>query len=126
MSKSDFPFAAPNLIPTLMQSFEVNFLRRYTPCREQEHDVLADILGTTHAELIIIHPFREGNGRLARLLANLMALQANLPPLNYKSIDQTANPDGFKRYINAIHAAFAGDTHGIQQIFRKLLEDSIN
>ncbi|GJM06888.1 MAG: cell filamentation protein [marine bacterium B5-7] len=126
MSKSGFPFAAPTLIPTLMQTFEVDFLKRYTPCHEQEHDVLADVLGKTHAELIIIHPFREGNGRLARLLANLMALQANMPPLNYTSIDQTTNPEGFDRYIKAIHTAFAGDTHAIQQIFSKLLEDSIN
>jgi len=27
-------------------------------------------------ELILIHPFREGNGRIARFLSVLMALQA--------------------------------------------------
>jgi hypothetical protein len=31
-----------------------------------------------HAELLLIHPFREGNGRLARWLADLMALQPEL------------------------------------------------
>ncbi len=32
-----------------------------------------------HEELVLIHPFREGNGRVARLLSTLMAFQAGLP-----------------------------------------------
>lgn len=43
--------------------------------------------------------FRKGNGRTARLLSDLMAMQANTPPLNYASIDQTQNPIGFETYI---------------------------
>lgn len=126
ISKAGFPFAAPNFIPKLMQSFEKNFLEKYTPCCETNLEALANILGQTHAEIIIIHPFREGNGRLSRLLANLMALQANMPPLNYTSIDQTENPAGFEKYIKAIHTAFSGNTQAIQEVFRQLLEDSIS
>ncbi len=125
MSKAGFPFAAPNFIPKLMQEFENNFLKKYTPCHEADMNTLAAILGSTHAELIIIHPFREGNGRLSRLLANLMAMQADMPQLNYASIDQLNNPNGFQNYIKAIHAAFSGNTAPIQTIFYKLLEDSI-
>jgi len=29
-----------------------------------------------HTELVLIHPFREGNGRCSRILASIMALQA--------------------------------------------------
>ncbi len=36
-------------------------------------------MAVTHTELILVHPFREGNGRLTRLLNTLMALQAGLP-----------------------------------------------
>ena len=126
MSKAGFPFAAPNLIPKLMQEFEKKFLKKNTPCHETSMEDLATALGATHAELIIIHPFREGNGRLSRLLANLMAMQANMPPLNYASIDQTENPEGFENYIKAIHANFSGNTQPIQNIFLKLLEDSIS
>jgi len=52
----------------------------------------------------LIHPFREGNGRTARLLADLMTMQAKKPPINYSAIDQTQNPDGFSQYILSIHA----------------------
>lgn len=41
-------------------------------------------LAETHAELMLIHPFRDGNGRLGRLLATLMALQAGLPVLDFR------------------------------------------
>jgi cell filamentation protein len=126
MSKAGFPFAAPNFIPRLMQEFEDNFLRKYTPCHESDMNTLAAMLGSIHAELIIIHPFREGNGRLARLLANLMAMQADMPQLNYSSINQVENMEGFENYIKAIHAAFSGDTQPIQKVFYRLLEDSIS
>ena len=38
--------------------------------------VVAEALAVVHAELILIHPFREGNGRVARLLA----LSTRRPP----------------------------------------------
>jgi len=126
MSKAGFPFAAPNFISQLMQKFENDFLKKYTPCHETDLNKLAATLGITHAELIIIHPFREGNGRLSRLLANLMAMQADMPQLNYTSIDQTKNPNGFENYIKAIHAAFSESTQPIQAIFYKILGDSIS
>ncbi len=43
-------------------------------CAQRRAGVHAEV----HAELLRIHPFREGNGRLARWLADLMALQARL------------------------------------------------
>ena len=126
MSKGDFPFAAPNFIPRLMQEFEVNYLSKYTPCHEKDFDHLATVLGSVHAELIIIHPFREGNGRLARLLANLMAMQAGLPQLNYESISQLTNPLGFDNYIKAIQAIFLEKHEPIARVFRQIIKDSVS
>ena len=33
-------------------------------------------IAMVHTELLLIHPFRDGNGRLARWLADIMAAQA--------------------------------------------------
>ena len=37
-----------------------------------------------HAELVFIHPFRDGNGRVARWLADMMAIQAGYPSPLYR------------------------------------------
>lgn len=76
-------------------------------------------------ELILIHPFREGNGRTARLLANLMAMQAKKPPLNFSSIDQTKTQKGFEQYIVAIHAGFSGNYGLMQKIFKVILDQTV-
>jgi cell filamentation protein len=67
-----------------------------------------------HAELILIHPFREGNGRCARLLATLMGLQAGLPALDFGGIRGETK----RRYISAVHAALDRDYRPMTGIFR--------
>lgn len=63
-------FAAAVQVPRLLEVFERECLRNYTPCTASDGDALAEAIAITHVELILIHPFREGNGRLARLLAD--------------------------------------------------------
>ena len=63
LSKGDFPFAAANQIPRLMIEFEKGPLRAYTPCRFTEMNEMARTIAVVHTELLLIHPFREGNGR---------------------------------------------------------------
>lgn len=60
---------------------------------------------------------------MARLLADLMSMQANRPPLDFSAIDQTKNLEGFKEYIFAIQAGGIGRDYGpIQTIFQLLLK----
>jgi len=125
MEKDGFPFAASGQIEKLMGILEEDYLKKYTPCRFDDSTQLAYALGVVHVELILIHPFREGNGRTARLLADLMAAQANMPPLNYQEIE-VENPEGFEQYIKAIHAgAGERDYSLIQDIFAILLQQSV-
>ena len=78
IGKAGFQFAHAPLIPRLMAELERGVLARCTPCRPGSDAQLADVLAEVHAELVVVHPFRDGNGRLARLLALLMALQTAL------------------------------------------------
>lgn len=126
MGKEGYSFAAPNLIPNLMKDFSDECLCKYTPCNYKDIDELSNALGVVHVELIIIHPFREGNGRTARLLADLMSMQAEKPPLDYSSIDQNKNIVGFQEYIKAIHAGHCKNYGPIVDVFRKLLLESVD
>ena len=66
----------------LMNEFELDILARHTPVRSSERAPFVAALAETHTEFLLVHPFRDGNGRMARLLADLMALQAGIqsPP----------------------------------------------
>lgn len=124
MDKNGFSFAIANRIEFLMKKLECDVLSKYTPCKYSHSDDLAIAIGIVHVELILIHPFREGNGRVARLLADLMAVQAKKPPINYLLIDQIQNPSGFNLYIKAIHAGFDENYEPIAEIFKQLLAES--
>lgn len=124
MEKDGFLFARADFIPKLMRTFETEFLAKHTPCQFSNIDELAYALSVVHVEFILIHPFREGNGRMGRFLATLMALQAKKPPLNFIAIDQITNQNGFKDYILAIHAGVSGNYKPMQEIFKKILESS--
>ena len=82
----EFMFAAAAQVPKLMREFEREPLREYTPCRYDNAREQATALAVVHAELILIHPFREGKGSCSRLLAILMGLQAGLPALDFGGI----------------------------------------
>jgi cell filamentation protein len=104
LGKGGFQFATAGLLPGLLQAFERDVLARWTPCGRLAADEVAHAIAVTHVELILIHPFREGNGRLARLLADVMAVQAGCEPLDYSSWEQHK-----AAYIGAIHAGLGGD-----------------
>jgi cell filamentation protein len=62
-------------------------------------------LAVVQAELILIHPFWEGNGRISRVPALLVDLQAGLPPLDFSPMLGR----GKLSYIAGIHAAMERD-----------------
>ena len=125
MEKDGFPFAMPSRICILMNEFEKKYLAKYTPCNFPDSSKLAYALAIIHVELILIHPFREGNGRTARLLADLMTMQAKKPPLNFALIDQTKNHNNFDQYIAAVHAGLDTNYKPMENIFKSLLGQSL-
>ncbi|MFK7777937.1 MAG: Fic family protein [Gimesia sp.] len=117
VSKGGFPFAAPAHISNLMNAFEKQELVRFTPCHRVSHEKIAEALATVHVELMLIHPFREGNGRLGRLLAVLMALQADLPPLDFTVIDEERKYD----YIKGVQAGIERNYQPMTQVFNEVI-----
>ena len=82
------------------------------------HPLLA--LTAFNLDFLCIHPFRDGNGRLARLLALLMALQAGLPPLDFSPLSGR----GKRAYIAGIHAAMGRDYAPLTGVFACVIERS--
>ena len=115
MSKEDFFFAASGQLPRLMDKLDKDVLRVHTPCTGMSDDRLVEAIAVVHVELILIHPFREGNGRLSRLLANVMALQAGWPQLDYTAWDENKTD-----YFKAIQAGL-DDYEPMKEMVRQVL-----
>ncbi len=100
-----------------MREFDRGPLQDYTPCRFAAAAEQARALAVVHAELILIHPFRDGNGRCARLLAMLMGLQAGLPALNFSGV----RGEEKRRYIAAIHAGMERNYRPMTAVFERIV-----
>lgn len=116
VSKDGFTFATAAFIPDLLREFQKQQLDVLTPCRPTSINELLNAFSSVHVELILIHPFREGNGRTARLLCDVMAVQAEVGPLDYKEWEW--RPDN---YFAAIRAGVSRDLEPMKQLFRRAL-----
>lgn len=121
IGKGGFQFAMAHTIPTLMAELELKQLRIYTPCLFENRDEVAQALAEVHVELMLIHPFREGNGRLGRLLATLMALQASLPVLDFSELDGARREE----YFAAVRAGMDMNYKPMRRLFDDLIERSL-
>lgn len=121
VSKGGFLFAAANQIPHLIAEFEKGQLRKYTPCLFESHDEITMALAVVHVELVLIHPFREGNGRLARMVAVLMALQAGLPLLDFSGIRGKKKT----KYFTAVQAGMDRNYEPMTRVFSDVVRKTL-
>lgn len=120
MAKDGFTFATARVVSKLMSDFENDVLKKYTPCTFESIDQIAESLSVVHIELVLIHPFRDGNGRVARLLSNIMAIQNKLPPLDFSAMSR--NKPG---YHKAIQAGMDRNYQLMIKIFKKIIDESV-
>jgi len=121
IGKGGFQFAMAHAIPALMAELESKQLQKYTPCLFENRDDAAQALTEVHVELMLIHPFREGNGRLGRLLATLMALQAGLPVLDFSELESVRREE----YFAAVRAGMDMNYQPMKRLFLDIIERSL-
>ncbi|HYM21032.1 MAG TPA: Fic family protein [Candidatus Kapabacteria bacterium] len=98
-----------------MQKFETDILKQL-PLLYPGRDALIDAIAVVHAELLFIHPFREGNGRVMRILANAMAVQQGFELLHFEKITE----ERFDEYVAAVQAAADENYEPMKRIIRSL------
>ena len=82
MSKGGFLFPAAKFISQNMKNFEKEILLNL-PAKYESNEAFIKDIAIVHGGFLLIHPFREGNGRTARLLANLMVRKQGMKGLNF-------------------------------------------
>ena len=104
-----------------MEDFEKGSLHEYTPCNFKEVEKVVRAIAVVHTELILIHPFRDGNGRVGRLLSFLMALQAKLPPLDFTEIKGRKK----REYFVAVQAGMDRNYEPMEKIFKDVIDRTL-
>lgn len=96
-----FEYAPPDHVPELMKKWFSLFRDMLDAVRPEDSEKALAAYVNLHVSFVRIHPFFDGNGRLARLIANIPVLEAGLPPIIIPSEER-------KRYIDTLsdyHAA---------------------
>ena len=111
-------------VPFLMREF-IYWLNRTD--KDQMHPVIK--AGIAHHELVRIHPFIDGNGRVSRSLATLILFLGGYDIRRFFSLEEYYDKDAVTYYTN-LQKASAGDlsswleyfTHGAAIEFEKIKE----
>lgn len=89
----------------------------YDDIKDEMHPI--ELAALFHFKFVYIHPFRDGNGRTARLLMNLILMQYGYPPTVIKVADRV-------RYIEALDkASMTGNTEDFINIVAEAVENSL-
>ena len=121
MSKGWFALPPAYLVPVNMREFEDNLLAQVTPCQAGPIQDVCQAVAKVHAELLLIHPFREGNGRLARWLANIMFVQADMTIPDYGFVGRGSRVTR-KGYLQAVIKGYYRDYADLIRFFERALE----
>ena len=116
ISGSKYSLPTPEKVPALMESFIKSI-------GEKSHPV--EYAAIAHKEFVFIHPFIDGNGRVARLLMNLILLQkgyclAIIPPIlrmDYVKALEKAHTDD-KEFIRFIAKTVRETQQDYLRLFR--------
>lgn len=97
---------------------------KHLPLPQNEETFLGDIISLLawfQHRFVWIHPFQDYNGRIARLLTNLLLLNLGFPILTIKAdTGQDRN-----RYIKAMKAADQHNLSKLEDIIAKALEENL-
>jgi len=102
-------YALPADVPGLMTKwFDLHraLNRAITPGDEGQ---ALDAYVRLHMGFVRVHPFFDGNGRLARLVANIPVLKAGLPPIIIPREQRKAYIDALSAYHFAVGQIHSGD-----------------
>ncbi|MHB8255144.1 MAG: Fic family protein [Acidiferrobacter sp.] len=93
-------FPEPGHILSLMSQWINGFNGAYSQPLDQQ--AVAGAYADIHLDFVTVHPFFDGNGRMARLLANLPVLRAGFPPIVVPAEDRQEYKKAISDYQQTI------------------------
>jgi fido (protein-threonine AMPylation protein) len=113
VSNPDIFFPPAQTVPAMMTEFLRDF-PHIIPHKNRDHILTA---ATSSFRFVRIHPYSDGNGRLSRLLMNLILLPSDLP------VYLKADKKGRHRYSQALRRADRGDVRPLASLIALSLKE---
>ncbi len=104
-----FEYALPVDVPELMGRWFNLFNELEDSIKPQDWNQALEAYVCLHVSFVRIHPFFDGNGRLARLVANIPVLKAGLPPLIIPREQRQQYIEALSHYHYEVGQVKAGD-----------------
>jgi len=117
LEKEGFKFPSAKYLEINMIEFEKEILLKL-PHVYKTKSILIKNIAMVHAELLFIHPFREGNGRVARILANMMSYKAGYNKIKFEELEDNILLQ--KKYIEGVQFAGIKDYKKMESIIKKI------
>jgi Fic family protein len=115
---SQFKPPGPESVPAEMAAFGEWLQKASVPNRLFKSDDAILAAAAAHTRFVTIHPFIDGNGRVSRLLMNLLLMRYTFP------IAVIAREDRI-RYYDTLEASQSSDLGPFVQLLAECLEESI-
>jgi cell filamentation protein len=114
ISKSGFRWPSYNRIENAMRELDRNYMSN-TPIESNIENEIISAVSQIMGEILFINPFREGNGRIAKLVGGILFFQKDYPLLDFSNIPRN-------EWIDASLDAYAKNYKPLSLLLGKALK----
>ena len=111
LTGSKYPLPSPEDVPSLMKKLPATL----STLRKQKHPV--EFAALAHKELVFIHPFIDGNGRVSRLLMNTVLMQEGF-------VITIIPPVVRQEYISSLEKARGGNDRDFIDLIARMVRET--
>lgn len=112
----------PHQVPVLLKNLCDDLRERLKHLDHSDVDKIVELLAWFQHGFVLIHPFQDYNGRLARMLTIDILLKLDLPPIEIKA-DTKADRDN---YLQAMYSADDGHYSKLEKLISDALNESLS
>ena len=112
----------PHLVPQLMLGLCEDLKERIKHLDFSRVGNIIELLAWFQHRFVVIHPFQDFNGRLARMLTSFILLKLELPPIEIAANTKTDRD----HYLEAMYKADEGDLTKLQKLIETALDESLS
>ncbi len=112
----------PHLVPELLANLCADLYERLKQLDQNDVNQIISLLAWFQHQFVVIHPFQDYNGRLARMLTSFILLKQGLPPVEITA-ETTKDRSA---YLKAMYAADDGDMSKLESLIQVAMDESLS